>query len=1392
MRRHRRTTHSQNGEKGERKMKKKSTLAVILLILLALPGFPFLAKIEVYASSAWERNRTSSDGHFVLYYDTTDPSTPTSGNDVTDEYVQWVEDALVYSWSTLIDGYGFTAPPRTTLPSPLKYVIPVYIKGTPYDGIFYPDFYDWKEYLAELFFQDPKYSENVWYHIILDAHLSTRDRVNVTAAHEFFHAIEYRYSLCLMSSAHEWMSEGMAAWAEDMVYDDVNDYRWWVNSFLANPNKALTSLDYTAVLYWKFLGEKYGGTGNEEQVPVLKKVLEQAYWELGLLAGGTRAVDKALKTIENTYSFDSSFIEWTLWNYLKQRYEEGDLYSEIVPRDVSIPATFNQQKPIEKYATEYVSLSPPAFMTLAFDGDWLTNFVVRILKIKGATEEIDTMSLNWLKEGSLLISETYDEIIFIGTRLDDLVGDGAYTTKVSALHDFYVTAAPEQVLYKVGENTQTTITVTNTRGIRTEFWLGVSFRDPMGESDEYNPQILITPASATLNPGQDTTFSVTWNMPSDVPAGSYQIAVNCWKDSGLKQSYTDNLDWAFIFYVYKLRILAPTTSEPAIAGDPSNPNEILVSVEWIPRLLLFFMTPTFSVEIDHQPVTYELIDQWNQFFGIYALKTAPPTMPSEGLYDLDVAVTFGALVDSDNKPEAIKYATAPSGEPIQRGLAWLRTTQYSDGSWQGIVGVTALCVLGFLNAGYDESDPTVQKAIAYLLSRNHGGPIYTDAWGLTRATYETSLAILALVATYNDAHRPTIDNARTWLVNSQWDESCSWGGVSKDHWYYGGFGYGYGVRPDLSNTQFALLALDAAGLPKDDPTWVKAQVFLHRCQRVNFPITLNIEGSSYTVQPGNYAGHDGGYDGGFVYTVDNPYPYGGSHALGSMTGAGIWGLLLSGVSKTDPRVTSAINWAIEHYTWETNVGAYGYRRYYYYLSMAKALTMYGEKIIGGHDWYQELYNKITSPTEMIAVGADKAKWVPLTYEDYVPDLSTAYAILSLQTRAAAPPVQRLSYLTFILRSNCLIRVLDPEGNLVGYNYMTGLGENQVPTAVYSGPSSEPQYIVIINPVAGTYKLELVGIAEGSYTIEIQGNYGEDITDTFQFTGEIAPSELQGSQVTVTAIAGPVDIYLDHPPEFEKTIDNIPPTTTLDFGEPKYVDPTDNIYVSSATPFTLTAEDNPGGTGVASTFYQIYNSSYDPGWLEYSAPSYLAGLSDGEYSIDYYSTDNIGNMEPTNTATVILDNTPPTTTLTIGEPKYVSGITYVTPDTPFTLEATDTGSGVSTTAYQIYSGTYNSDWLIYIGPFNLSSLTCGNCTIAFNSTDNAGNVENTNYFNVTLVGPDVNGDGEVDMHDIALAAKTFGSYRGHPRWNQIVDINLDGKVNLRDIALIARKFGKHYS
>jgi Mg-chelatase subunit ChlD len=247
---------------------------------------------------------------------------------------------------------------------------------------------------------------------------------------------------------------------------------------------------------------------------------------------------------------------------------------------------------------------------------------------------------------------------------------------------------------------------------------------------------------------------------------------------------------------------------------------------------------------------------------------------------------------------------------------------------------------------------------------------------------------------------------------------------------------------------------------------------------------------------------------------------------------------------------------------------------------------------------------------------------------------------------------------------------------------------------YSGATVKPEWVILHNPQPGTWTVKV---------------YGKVIN---------SPDEPYIVWISVYAPPAPHD--------------TTPPTTSLTMEGPQYVDPDGKIYVTSTTKFTLRAEDNIGGSGVKKTFYKIYNSSYNTNWLEYSTPFYLIGLADGQYTIGYYSIDNADNVESTKTTTVTLDTTPPTTTLTIGEPKYSSNATYVTQNTPLTLEANDKeGSGVYSIAYRIYNGAYDSGWQRYIASFCMTGLADGVYIIEFNSTDNLGNTEPTKSIQVTL-------------------------------------------------------------
>ena len=467
-------------------------------------------------------------------------------------------------------------------------------------------------------------------------------------------------------------------------------------------------------------------------------------------------------------------------------------------------------------------------------------------------------------------------------------------------------------------------------------------------------------------------------------------------------------------------------------------------------------------------------------------------------------------------------------DPIEKGLRYLRTTQQGtpnpsdgDGSWSSDVGVTSLAALCFLNAGYDETDPDVQDAIGYIRSKVQGdGSIWSYS---DRKTYHTSLATLALVATHNASYGVTINNAAQWLNDSQWDEDCLWGKVNNDSWYYGGFGYGTHTRPDLSNTQFALMALDAVqDISKDDLLWDKAQVFLARVQ--NRQQNVDIPDLDYTVEWNpTYNTYD---DGGFVY-----YPgyslAGNMKSYGSITGAGIWGLRLSGVEKNDPRVEAAVNWVIDNYMWDGNPGMsnLGSAQYYYYLSMSKALTMI-EHDIGGHDWYQDLSNNLTAlqkPEGYWTNERDSWLW------ENNKDLATSYSILSLQTRAELPPsVKRLSYLTFILHSPVDLHIYDPLGRHVGMNYTTGEMEVQIPNATCN-TSADLHNITVPNLEAGDYRLVLIGTGTGNYTLDVIGRVGDTVVSEDSYTANITDGEVHDATVTVAMITG-LSIHVTDAPE----------------------------------------------------------------------------------------------------------------------------------------------------------------------------------------------------------------------------------------------------------------------
>ena len=56
--------------------------------------------------------------------------------------------------------------------------------------------------------------------------------------------------------------------------------------------------------------------------------------------------------------------------------------------------------------------------------------------------------------------------------------------------------------------------------------------------------------------------------------------------------------------------------------------------------------------------------------------------------------------------------------------------------------------------------------------------------------------------------------------------------------------------------------------------------------------------------------------------------------------------------------------------------------------------------------------------------------------------------------------------------------------------------------------------------------------------------------------------------------------------------------------------------------------------------------------------------------------------------------------------------------------------------------------------------------------------------------DLNSDGKVDILDITIVAKAYGTKPGDPQWDPIADVAEPyGEINILDIATVAKDYGK---
>ncbi len=342
----------------------------------------------------------------------------------------------------------------------------------------------------------------------------------------------------------------------------------------------------------------------------------------------------------------------------------------------------------------------------------------------------------------------------------------------------------------------------------------------------------------------------------------------------------------------------------------------------------------------------------------------------------------------------------------QRAISWLVKNQQPEGHWSNpdFPALTALPVWAIVGHGGDTAADAIQRAATYLVSTfNDNGSFCREPReqrkGGGLCNYNTALTIVALHALGNPQHIPLIQRGRTFIAATQ---------HFGDDIYHGGMGYDAGTGrayADLSNSYLAFEAMRLTESVEDlrsttgeraDLDWDAARQFIERVQ--NRPESNDQAWASD--DPENAGGFAYKPDSSMAGSITNDAGEVRLRSYGSMTYAGLLSFIYAEVDRNDPRVQSAYDWTRRFWSLEENPGMGLQGLFYYYQTLAKALSALDVDLIPRDDgsainWRADLVQKLVSIQKTDPDGT--GYWVNTEgrWWESDPVLVTAYSLLAL-------------------------------------------------------------------------------------------------------------------------------------------------------------------------------------------------------------------------------------------------------------------------------------------------------------------------------------------------------------------------------------------------------------